>query len=198
MQRLAGNQQEARAFNGSGHLHLVAIAEHHQVVVAQIRVALQVKIVLAGGFIIEGILICAEAGAAFKNVGEHGVAGRGGVIVCRVCRLGDIQVFRFDDDILHRAARRAPAAHQRLDTPFSSVTSGISCFSRPVTRSIISACGQVGPQLRAVHAPRRAKFGHFLMDGCRCRRSSTAHCRGRSRPCCPCCRRVPLHRGNVG
>ena len=99
-QRLAGDEQEAHAFDGGGCLHLVPVTEDHQAVVVQVGVALQVKVILADFVVIKRVLFHAETGFAFKDIGKAGMAALHRAGESLVGRHGHIQVFRLDDDIL--------------------------------------------------------------------------------------------------
>ena len=131
--RPSGDEQEAHGFLFGRHGHGVAVAEEHEVSVADEPVALHVEIVLALRLVAVGVPPLTEVAAAPDDVGEGGVAGaRSGCVNVRAGRDADVQVFGMGDHVAHGpadAARRSPAM-TLMRGPLGSATSGISA---PVT-----------------------------------------------------------------
>ena len=176
-QRLAGDEQEASSVRSGGGLHFVTITEYDETVVAKERIAIQVKVIITNRVIIEGILFAAETRAALEDIGKAGVTACHRAVEADPRGDGHIEVLGFDDDIFYRIA-------DHLDD--HAVLKGdhrdFGGFDIAVTRvHHLLRAGQVGPELKSVHAAVRRGFGHLLVDDAAAR-GHPLHIAGADRP----------------
>src|ERR1700687_4364108 len=165
--RLPGDQQEAHGFRFGGDGDGIAIAEQHQMAVADQRVALHIEVAVALRLVAVRILLLAEDALAADDVREHRVS-----TWRAVCERGSgwnahIEVLGARDDVAHRPAHPGRRAGNDLDRGTARVLYFGNLAARDAAvarRRHFIRRRQVRPQLEPVHRPARIALGHLLVD----------------------------------
>ena len=95
------------------------------------------------------------------------MAPPGGVEEFRAGRHGDVEVFRVNDDVLHRSGH---ISHPAADDPDCGAVGQHHLRDGPAVHVPVAGShhlvgfGQIGPQLKAVHHPLGVSLRHFLVD----------------------------------
>ena len=152
---------------GVGNRHLVAVAEADQAAVAADTFSLKIKIIIADNLVGKGVTLRIKIAFPVDDIGKGGMAGRDGMMKFGAGGDGDIEIFRVGDDILDRpdGAVNLTADDFDFDALIKRDFGNLMALNVSIAGGHhLVGSGEVGPELKAVHAAPVIALGHFLVN----------------------------------